>query len=51
MVLVFQPAPDVLSIREGKGRQGWITYHPPGNERVQVGIRNRKAAKDFGQFN
>ena len=33
--------------REGKGGQGWITYHLSGNEWVQVGVRNQKAAKDF----
>ena len=33
--------------REDKGGQGWITYHLSGNEWVQVGIRNQKAAKDF----
>ncbi|HEY2471749.1 MAG TPA: capsule assembly Wzi family protein [Terracidiphilus sp.] len=33
--------------REGKGGQGWITYHLSGNEWIQVGIRNQKAAKDF----
>lgn len=33
--------------REGKGGQGWITYHLSGNEWVQFGIRNQKAAKDF----
>jgi hypothetical protein len=33
--------------REDKGGQGWITYHMSGNEWVQVGVRNQKAAKDF----
>lgn len=33
--------------REGKGGQGWITYHLSGNESIQVGVRNQKAAKDF----
>lgn len=33
--------------REGKGGQGWVTYHLSGNEWIQVGIRNQKAAKDF----
>jgi hypothetical protein len=33
--------------REDKGGQGWITYHLSGNEWLQVGIRNQKAAKDF----
>jgi hypothetical protein len=33
--------------REDKGGQGWITYHFSGNEWLQVGIRNQKAAKDF----
>jgi hypothetical protein len=33
--------------REGKGGQGWITYHLSGNEWIQVGARNHKAAKDF----
>ncbi|MGD0479755.1 MAG: capsule assembly Wzi family protein [Terracidiphilus sp.] len=33
--------------REGKGGQGWITYHLSGNEWVQAGVRNQKAAKDF----
>ena len=33
--------------REDKGGQGWITYHLSGNEWIQVGIRNQKAAKDF----
>ncbi len=33
--------------REGKGGQGWITYHLSGNEWVQVGVRNQKVAKDF----
>jgi hypothetical protein len=33
--------------REGKGGQGWITYHLSGNEMVQVGVRNQKVAKDF----
>jgi hypothetical protein len=33
--------------REGKGGQGWITYHLSGNESIQFGIRNQKASKDF----
>ena len=33
--------------REGKGGQGWITYHLSGSELVQVGLRNQKVAKDF----
>jgi Capsule assembly protein Wzi len=33
--------------REDKGGQGWITYHLSGNERIEVGVRNQKAAKDF----
>lgn len=33
--------------REGKGGQGWITYHLSGNEWLQVGVRNQKVAKDF----
>ena len=33
--------------REDKGSQGWITYHLSGNEWIQVGVRNQKAAKDF----
>lgn len=33
--------------REAKGGQGWVTYHLSGNEWVQVGLRNQKAAKDF----
>ncbi|MDR3725109.1 MAG: capsule assembly Wzi family protein [Terracidiphilus sp.] len=33
--------------REGKGGQGWITYHLSGNEWFQVGVRNQKVAKDF----
>ena len=33
--------------REAKGGQGWITYHFSGNEWIQVGLRNGKAAKDF----
>jgi hypothetical protein len=33
--------------REDKGGQGWITYHLSGNELIQVGVRNQKAAKDF----
>jgi hypothetical protein len=33
--------------REAKGGQGWITYHLSGNEWLQVGVRNQKAAKDF----
>jgi len=35
--------------REAKGGQGWIAYHLSGNELIQVGIRNQKAAKDFIQ--
>ncbi|SPE32299.1 conserved exported hypothetical protein [Candidatus Sulfotelmatomonas gaucii] len=33
--------------REDKGGQGWITYHLSGNEQIQLGIRDQKAAKDF----
>jgi hypothetical protein len=33
--------------REDKGGQGWITYRLSGNEWIQVGVRNQKAAKDF----
>ena len=33
--------------REGKGGQGWLTYHLSGNEWMQVGVRNQKVAKDF----
>ncbi len=33
--------------REGKGGQGWITYHLSGNEWIMVGARNHKTAKDF----
>jgi len=35
--------------REGKGGQGWITYHLSGNELVQVAVRNQKVAWDFVQ--
>jgi hypothetical protein len=35
--------------REDKGGQGWITWHLSGNEWLQVGVRNQKAAKDFIQ--
>jgi hypothetical protein len=33
--------------REDKGGQGWVTYHLSGNEWLQVGVRDQKAAKDF----
>ena len=33
--------------REDKGGQAWITYHLSGNEWIQAGVRNQKAAKDF----
>ena len=33
--------------REGKGGQGWATYHLSGNEWVQVAWRHQKTAKDF----
>jgi hypothetical protein len=33
--------------REGKGGQGWITYHLSGNEWIQVGVRNQKVSKVF----
>jgi hypothetical protein len=33
--------------REDKGGQGWATYHLSGNEWIQIGFRNQKAAKDF----
>ena len=36
--------------REDKGGQGWITYHLSGNEWIQVGVRNQKAAKDFIKY-
>ena len=35
--------------REGKGGQGWLTYHLSGNEWIQVGLRNQKVAHDFIQ--
>jgi hypothetical protein len=33
--------------REDKGGQAWFTYHLSGNEWLQAGLRNQKAAKDF----
>jgi len=33
--------------REDKGGQAWLTYHLGGNEWIQLGLRNQKAAKDF----
>jgi hypothetical protein len=33
--------------REDKGGQAWITYHLSGNEWIEVGARNQKAARDF----
>jgi hypothetical protein len=33
--------------REDKGGQGWVTYHLSGNEWIQIGLRDQKAAKDF----
>jgi len=33
--------------REGKGAQGWVTYHLSGNESIQLGVRNHKVSKDF----
>jgi hypothetical protein len=33
--------------REDKGGQAWVTYHLSGNEWLQLGARNQKAAKDF----
>jgi hypothetical protein len=33
--------------REDKGGQAWVTYHLSGNEWLQIGLRNQKAAKDF----
>ena len=33
--------------REGKGGQGWVTYHLSGDEWIQLSLRNQKAAKDF----
>ena len=33
--------------REDKGGQAWVTYHLSGNEWIQVGVRNQKAAKYF----
>jgi hypothetical protein len=33
--------------REDKGGQAWITYHLSGNEWIEAGVRNQKAAKDF----
>ena len=33
--------------REGKGGQGWITYHLNGNEWIQMSARNQKVDKDF----
>ena len=33
--------------REGKGGQGWITYHLSGNEWIRADVRRQKVAKDF----
>ncbi len=33
--------------REGKGSQGWLTYHLSGNEWIQASVRNHKVAADF----
>jgi len=33
--------------REGKGSQGWLTYHLSGNEWIQLGVRNHKVPHDF----
>jgi hypothetical protein len=33
--------------REGKGGQGWLTYHLSPNEMVQAGYRHVKSASDF----
>lgn len=33
--------------REDKGGQGWLTWHMSGNEWIQLGLRNQKAARDF----
>ena len=33
--------------REGKGGEGWLTYHLSGNEWLQASYRNFKVAKDF----
>jgi len=33
--------------RDDKGGQAWITWHLSGNEWVQVGARNQKAASNF----
>jgi capsule assembly protein Wzi len=33
--------------REGKGGQGWITWHLSGSESIQVSARHQKVAKDF----
>jgi hypothetical protein len=33
--------------RQDKGGQAWVTYHLSGNEWLQVGIRNQKAATAF----
>jgi hypothetical protein len=33
--------------REGKGGQGWITYHLSGNESIEASVRNHKVAMDF----
>jgi len=33
--------------REDKGGQGWLTWHLSGNEWIQAGFRDQKAAKDF----
>lgn len=33
--------------REGKGGQGWITWHLSGDELIQVSARHQKVSKDF----
>ncbi len=33
--------------REGKGAQGWLTYHLSADEYVSVSYENKKTAKDF----
>lgn len=33
--------------REGKGGQGWLTFHLSGNEWLQLAMRSQKVAKDF----
>lgn len=33
--------------REGKGGQGWITWHLSGDESIQISARHQKVSKDF----